>query len=323
MKLKMISKKILRHIFQYRRLLSDTELCAKEPCSICLAPHLPKIQSFIESNEPIHFILPAFPAKSPNPQKVLGPMPDMGERVALQFLQNLCNHISEIYAPGAKITICSDGRVFTDLVAITDENVSLYRQGIGQLLNEINADAIDTFCLENVFTGMSFDQMRKTLVEQYAQPIESIQERVNSEDKHRQFFNGIYHLLFDDYLVLYPDKSREQIEVECNVRAYEVIQRSNAWTTLVGQHFPQSLRLSIHPQDYHSNKIGIHMIKTSDQWGTPWHNAPLFNGQEFLLMKRKHIEDIGASLVWHNDYPSHYILSEQVSPALVTLAVKS
>ncbi|TFI51248.1 pyoverdine biosynthesis protein [Mastigocladus laminosus UU774] len=319
----MISEKILRHIFQYRRLLSDTEPCAKEPCSICLAPHLPKIQSFIENNEPIHFILPAFPAKSPNPQKVLGPMPDMGERVALQFLQNLCNQISEIYASGAKITICSDGRVFTDLVAITDENVSLYRQGIGRLLNEINADAIDTFCLENVFTGMSFDQMRKTLVKQYAQPIESIQERVNSEDKHRQFFNGIYHLLFDDYLVLYPDKSREQIEVECNLRAYEVIQRSNAWTTLVGQHFPQSLRLSIHPQDYHSNKIGIHMIKTSDQWGTPWHNAPMFNGKEFLLMKRKHIEDIGASLVWHNDHPSHYILSEQVSQALVTLDNKS
>nr|APZ79615.1 FisH1 [Fischerella sp. SAG 46.79]AQY10094.1 NifI1 [Fischerella sp. SAG 46.79] len=318
----MIAEQILRYIFQYRRLLSDTEACAKEPCSMCLAPHIPKIQSFIEHNEPIHFILPAFPAKSPNPQKVLGPMPDMGERVALQFLQNLCNQISKVYPPGAKITICSDGRVFTDLVAITDENVSLYRQGIERLLNEINADRIDTFCLENVFSRMSFDEMRKTLIKQYSQPIESIQERVNSEDKHRQFFNGIYHLLFDDYLVLYPDKPRNQVEVECNVRAYEVIQRSNAWTKLVGQHFPQSLRLSIHPQHYHSDKIGIHMIKTSDQWGTPWHNAPVFNGKEFLLMKRRHIEDIGASLVWHDGYPSHYILSKQVSQALVTIDSK-
>lgn len=36
------------------------------------------------------------------------------------------DQIREIYAPGAKVTICSDGRVFSDLVAVTDENVTLY-----------------------------------------------------------------------------------------------------------------------------------------------------------------------------------------------------
>ncbi|MBD2247777.1 L-tyrosine/L-tryptophan isonitrile synthase family protein [Nostoc sp. FACHB-888] len=307
----MLDEQILKCVFRYRRLLSETELCAKEPCPMCLAPHLAKIQFFIKQQKPIHFILPAFPAKSPNPFKVLGPMPDMGERVALQFLQSLCDRIREIYAPGAKVTICSDGRVFSNLVAIADENVTLYRQGIIQILDEIKANNIDIFNLDNVFGEMSFDEMRKTLVKQYAQPIETIRKRVNTEQRYCQFFNGMYNLLFDDYVVLSPNKSRAQIEIECNARTYEVIQRSHAWTTLVAKHFPKSLRLSIHPQPYHSEKIGIHTIKTSDPWGTPWHNAPVFDGKEFMLMKRSDVESMGATLVCHNGHPSHYVWSKK------------
>lgn len=317
----MLGQQILKYIFRYRRLLPNAPPCEQENCLLCLTSHLQKIEFFIEQEKPLHFILPAFPAKSPNPQKVLSSLPDMGERVSLQFLQLMCNQIREIYAPGAKVTICSDGRVFSDLVAITDDSVTLYRDGIKQLLEEINADAIDLFNLENVFGGMSFDNMRTTLVEDYAQPVESIREQVNTEERHRQLFNGVYRLLLDDYLVLYPHKTRDQVQVECNARAYEVIQRSNAWTTSVAKQFPESLRLSIHPQPYHSEKIGIHMIKTLDPWGTPWHSAPLFDGKEFLLMKRSQIESMGATMVWHNGHPSHYVWKdfEQTSQSLVTV----
>ncbi|MCC5651875.1 isocyanide synthase family protein [Nostoc sp. XA013] len=309
-KSKMLGEQILKCVFRYRRLLSETELCAKAPCPMCLSPHLQKVQFFIKQQKPIHFILPAFPAKSPNPLKVLGPMPDMGERVALQFLQSLCDRIHEIYAPGAKVTICSDGRVFNDLVTITDKNVTLYRQGIMQILDEIKANNINIFNLDNVFSEMSFDEMRKILVKRYALSIESIRERVNTEQHYCQLFKGIYNLLFEDYVVFSHNKSHAQIEIECNTRTYQVIQRSNAWATLVAKHFPKSLRLSIHPQPYHSEKIGIHMIKTLDQWGTPWHNAPVFNGKEFVLMKRRDIESMSAILVYHNGRPSHYIWSD-------------
>ncbi|MBD2247778.1 isocyanide synthase family protein [Nostoc sp. FACHB-888] len=317
---KMIGEQLLKHLFRYRRLLSDTNTCTHQPCPICLAPHLQKVQFFIEHNEPLHFILPAFPAKSPNPQKVLGPMPDMGERVALQFLQSLCDRIREIYAPGAKLTICSDGRVFNELVAVSDENVTLYSQRIQALLNEIKADAIDVFNLEDMYTEMSFDEMRKTLIELYAQPIETIQKSVKNEEQYRQMFNGIHRFLFEDYLVLEPHKSRNKIRVECKARAYEVIQRSHAWSALIAKLYPKSLRLSIHPQPYHSEKIGIHTIKTLDRWGTPWHNATVFDGEKFMLMKRSYLESMGASLVWHNGHPSHYVWSEQKSQPLVTVA---
>jgi pyoverdine/dityrosine biosynthesis protein Dit1 len=67
----------------------------------------------IENEAPIRMILPAFPAKSPNRKgKVLGALPDLGEEIALQCLQGLCDNIRQIYKPGAEVFIASDGLVY-------------------------------------------------------------------------------------------------------------------------------------------------------------------------------------------------------------------
>jgi pyoverdine/dityrosine biosynthesis protein Dit1 len=275
-----------------------------------------KIEFFIEQEKPIHFILPAFPAKSPNRQNVLGSLPDMGERISLQFLQSLCDQIRDIYPPGAQITICSDGRVFSDLVYVNDEDVTAYGREIRNILNEINADAVNVFNLEDLFGELSFDEMRQKLVLEYADSIETIRFQVKNDPNERNLFNGIHRFLFEDYLVLQPFKSRNKIRVESKKSAYGVIQRSHAWSALVAKQFPQALRFSIHPQPYHSEKIGIHMIKTFDAWGTPWHNVAVYDGEQFLLMKRNQAEKMGASLLFHNDEPSHFVLSDKLTPSL-------
>src|SRR4029453_628170 len=105
----------------------------KNPCAQCLALHLPKVRRFVRAGEPVHLLLPAFPAKSPNPKKVLGRLPDKAEELALGFLQDVCNEISDIYPPGARITICSDGRVFSDLVGVSDQDVTDYGREIDVL----------------------------------------------------------------------------------------------------------------------------------------------------------------------------------------------
>ena len=320
-KSKVIGEQILKHLFRYRRLSSDTGRCAQEPCPMCLAPHLPKIEFFIEQEKPIHFILPAFPAKSSNKQNVLGSLPDMGERISLQFLQSLCDRIRDFYAPGAQITICSDGRVFSDLVYVKDEDVTAYGREIKNILDDINADAINVFNLEDLFGELSFDEMRQKLVLNYADPIETIRFQVKNDPNERNLFNGIHRFLFEDYLVLQPFKSRNKIRTESKKSAYGVIQRSHAWSALVAKQFPQALRFSIHPQPVHSEKIGIHMIKTQDAWGTPWHNVAVYDGKQFLLMKRSQAESMSASLVWRNNRPSHFVLSDTlISPLKEQLA---
>ena len=75
---------------------------------------LPAIQKYVDTGTPVRMILPAFPFKSPNKvEKVMGALPDLGEELALAHLNGLCTTITELYQPGAEITILSDGLVYS------------------------------------------------------------------------------------------------------------------------------------------------------------------------------------------------------------------
>lgn len=298
------SKRILDNIFRYRRLLKNP--MGEKQNNLYLESHLQKLDFFIKQKKPIHFVLPAFPAKSPNPQKVLGKLPDMGEKISLNFLNQLCVQVQDIYAPGMQITICSDGRVFSDLVCVSDEDVTEYSSELRHLHQEINAYNIDFFNLEDEFRSSNFSDMRTQLVQDYADSIENIRERIKNDFNCCSLFNGIHRFLYEDYQVLQPQKSRNKVRSECKNLAYQVIQRSDAWSKLVAKKFPCALRFSIHPQSYTSEKIGIHMINSANNWGTPWHGVAVKNGNDFILMKRHQAESMGASIVYQQDRPSHF-----------------
>lgn len=69
--------------------------------------------SISNGRQPIRMCLPAFPFKSPNTAtKVLGRLPDKAEEFALAHLHGMCAAIQDIYEPGAKLTIISDGLVY-------------------------------------------------------------------------------------------------------------------------------------------------------------------------------------------------------------------
>ncbi|OEJ95781.1 L-tyrosine/L-tryptophan isonitrile synthase family protein [Streptomyces thermolilacinus] len=300
---------ILRLVFSFRRLAHGPAdgACAAGTCEECFALHRPKVERFIEQGVPVHFVIPAFPAKSPNPQKVLGTLPDMAERVSLEFLQELCDYTRHYYEPGARITICSDGHVFSDLVGVPDETVHAYGAELESLLAAIGADAINTYGLEDAFPGFPFDEQRAMLTSQYAVPVEDVRARALAEPAARNIFGGIHRFLFEDRMALSTGRSRNSVREETKSLAYQVIQRSDAWSQLVEDFFPEALRLSIHPQVSHSPKIGIHMMRTKDNWLTPWHGVALDDGDGIRLVKRHEAEQLGATLVMRGGRVSHYI----------------
>ncbi|KAH6603630.1 hypothetical protein Trco_008405 [Trichoderma cornu-damae] len=75
---------------------------------------LQTVKYFTSRGQKIEFCLPAFPCKSSNLNKVQGVQPDRGEYIALTNLNQFIKHIGEIYSPGAKLWIISDGHVFSD-----------------------------------------------------------------------------------------------------------------------------------------------------------------------------------------------------------------
>ena len=164
-----IARRVAKLVLLHRKTLGHD--CAAAPCEQCLALHRPKLHYFISLGLPVHFILPAFPAKSPNRHKVLGTLPDLGEEMALSFLQSLCDDIRQVYAPGARSSICADGRVFTDLVQVSDEDMSAYNEALKQQLVKLSTRDLDVINLKDLLETKSFDAARAWITTEFAESL--------------------------------------------------------------------------------------------------------------------------------------------------------
>lgn len=304
-----LATEILDLVMRHRRVpLGDA--CTHHKCSACIAPHIDRLIAAIERNVPVRFVLPAFPGKSPNPIKVLGPRPDMAERQSLAFLNALCRRIEEIYPPGAGIVLCSDGRVFNDVVGISESDITTYQQDLVAIIRELNSNNLVTFNLDNIFGDCNFDEMRSQLMTGFGEPLEVVQADVRAGGDAQRMYCGITRFLLEDAIRPNLTISKTALQKQCRRRAYEVIQRSRAWDRLLAKHFPDAVRLSIHPQVCGGRKIGIHLMETQDEWLTAWHSVAVEVQGRFRLMKREDALKLGAELVFQEGRPSHYLVAD-------------
>ncbi len=298
---------ILQSIFRRRRLLPGH---AAGTTAAAMGLHLPRIQRCISQERMLQLVLPAFPAKAPNPGKVLGPGPDMAEWLALASLKNLCDEIAAYHQPGVQLVICSDGHVFADAVGLSDEAVELYLQGLRSMLDELGADNIILFHMRDAFGDLPPAQARARLFKQYAESTASLRARARHSANYTALLDGVHRFLFEDEQARCPELSRSQVRKVTRQTAYEVLRRSEAWGRLVAACFPDALRLSIHPQPDVSHKIGIHLTPSEDVWLTPWHAAAVLCDEGFRLMKRADASAMGAVLVDEPGNPAYLELSD-------------
>jgi pyoverdine/dityrosine biosynthesis protein Dit1/AcrR family transcriptional regulator len=303
------TREILRIIFKNRKATEEHADCRNGHCEICMKLHEAKINFFVDQSKPIHFILPAFPAKSPNLTKVIGKMPDLGEEIALTNLQRICTEIKTVYPPGAEVTICSDGRIFSELVGVSDDDISLYVAEIKKLIDLLKLENIHIVNLEDLLTEGSFNEIRSKLLQQYAEPIEELEIRLKSNAEFKSLFNGIHRFITDDRKVQFPTLSANKVKEESKSIALKVIQHSNAWTRFLVRVFPDAFRLSIHPYPAHSEKTGIELSRTNDNWLTPWHGVIVLKQDGYVLMKRSEAESAGAKPVLKNGIVYYYEMS--------------
>ncbi|MEU2125002.1 isocyanide synthase family protein [Nocardia niwae] len=303
-----VATQILRIVFARRRSAESKSLCELAPCADCYAPHLSKVIRYLEAGVPVHFIIPAFPAKSRSRRKTLGRLPDMAETLAIESLQGFCDQISAVYRPGAIVTICSDGHVFSDALGIPDGHVDDYGDELRRIIRSTGGGSIGLYGLRDAMPEMSWDERRQRLLKEYSDGIDVLREAVRTDPAARRMFNGIHRFMVEDNAALLPELSATQRRNRSKETAYEVVQRSQAWSRLMAEIFPDAVRLSIHPQTNHSEKIGFHLLRTQDSWLTPWHGVVLDDGSNYTLVKRMQAEELGARVVWRNSRPSHFVL---------------
>lgn len=314
------TQKILALLIAYRRthagMSNDDDLEA-----VCRA-HGPVIERFVRQGAPLHAILPAFPCKSPSPGKVLGRLPDMAERRSLIFLDELFQDIAALHAPGASLSICSDGRVFAECLDIPDVEISAYADALKAMCAEEGCRHIDFFQLEDVpaYRHLAHDPegLRQALLRDHGQSPEALRASLLTTAQGKAMYCALTRFMLEDRADDIACTSRTQAQKRARSRALWTLSCSEAWGQLLAEQWPDALRLSIHPQMPDAPKLGIRLLDGADDWLTPWHATLLDDPGGPRLLHRRQLDESCLVPVLKDGRPSHFRrprLSEAVQMA--------
>ena len=241
---------------------------------------LQQLQHAIQHHRPIQLLVPGFPCKSPNLNKVAGKLPDAGELYALEYLNSVCREISLIYSPGCELRLWSDGRIFADLIGVPREDITRYEsllRSYAHTMTHISWDNLDQYIRDE-------DRVSDDLVHNYGTKTFDVDHWLTKSDNNRQQFLHMTSFMRDD---LTHTKRIEHLalheqEHEINSIVRVMIQRNDALTNLLKQHYPHHIRLSVHQHSNNGDKFTIHLLPTLEQptdslLPTPWHHVPVID----------------------------------------------
>lgn len=234
-----------------------------------------KLLAFVKDSKPLVFTLVGFPFKSRNTKKnVLGPLPDQGERAALEGLHAFMGDISRVYPPGAKVQIYTDGLAFCDVIGVSHRTVACYEHALKLLAADLSSVSIIT--LQDLHPGLSFDQIQNRIKEQpVSEPLDKTQQEILEKRLLREF---------DD-----PEGRTFLKRASLARTAQEMHRRSQQINALYKKTFPESIALSVHYQHDIGKKIGVSLLTGVL---TPWHGtAVLRQDGSFEIRRRCDIGD--------------------------------
>ena len=253
------------------------------------------VNDFVSSNKPITFVLPSFPFKSQNRDNTLGGLPDMGEQIALEVLNSLCNNIKKIYEPGVDFVLASDGRLYSDLVGVSDSTVNAYREKLLRMNKAICKDScLRWFSLDE---GIKEDEgldVREILERDYSDGIEGVMEEVKKDRDYLRLYIGFKNFALSEIKAQKSDCSnREMVRMAKNI-AKKMMVRNFANARLLKKSFPKMIRLSVKHHDTRKGLFAVNLMKTHNDVGTPWLNSVVrMESGKYVYIKAKEAREMG------------------------------
>ncbi|CEP62887.1 Dit1p LALA0_S06e06128g [Lachancea lanzarotensis] len=253
---------------------------------------LERVKYFTDRYLTIECILPAFPCKSSNVNKVHGAIPDKGEELALRRLIAATREVQSFYPPGMKIWIVSDGHVFSDCIGVDDDVVDNYTAELHELYKRLaipGVDAIGFVGLKELFlsdaTMTNFDESmvseidlphytgskicevselsRRILMKGFDTDDGTLRQQILIPGHPRlHLFRGFSKFMMDDlsHLSHFKESSKKGFKKVVSKVAFEMIKRNDAYSNLVELLFPHHLRFSIHAHTNSGPKFGVKII---------------------------------------------------------------
>ncbi|MCJ1389440.1 hypothetical protein MMC18_002297 [Xylographa bjoerkii] len=254
---------------------------------------LPFVDEYVKNLKPVEMVLPAFPFKSPNGKdKVLGNMPDLGEEVALMHLNGLCESITKVYAPGAQVTIASDGLVYNDLMMIPDSEVWDYSTAIRDIIVAKDLKHIKSFHIVDLLDFHTTQHLtreeylihagcyRRELIAKFSPKNFDSRESVREDKDTCLTYRGYIKFLTKDlkYSPLGMEFANEKRKYKDAIEklAYDMILRGKIFAAAVNAKCGNFVRLSIHPS-VGQTKLSVPLIPPPKGFPlmTPWHSSVL------------------------------------------------
>lgn len=99
-----------------------------------------QIDSRTQENEALQIILPSMPFKSPNPLNTNHSLDkvDLGEYLMMAQMRDLIESVRDVYAPGIKVTLLTDGCLYADLFADGDKKKAMqYEENLRRVRDEL------------------------------------------------------------------------------------------------------------------------------------------------------------------------------------------
>ncbi|KAH7125938.1 Pyoverdine/dityrosine biosynthesis protein-domain-containing protein [Dactylonectria macrodidyma] len=249
----------------------------------------PVVRRHVAARSRIPMVLPAFPAKSINVvEKVLGTLPDLGEELALDRLNDLCSRIQKIYLPGAMVLIATDGACYNDLTGVTNDNLWEYSVALRQMVADKGFKCIEFVRIMNLLglyhastiTKETFinllEPSRRELMDRYVDPNFDATACIKNDPDYKMTYDGYAKFLKKDLAfgaVRNSVTSGKKFKAKVHETAKAMIARGVAFAELIREKLPDHVRLSIHPSTG-LTKISMPLIPQPDSFSmTPWHCA--------------------------------------------------
>ncbi|KAK8070576.1 Pyoverdine/dityrosine biosynthesis protein-domain-containing protein [Apiospora hydei] len=174
----------------------------------------------------------------------------------------MCEAVRRIYAPGAKLTIASDGLLFNDIIGVSDEDAWAYGEALVDIIEEKGfaqnikfARAMDLLGLhtgpvdKDTYLALA-STCRNRLLAEYGRSEDEFRARMAVDDDTGRTLKGIKLFLRKDlkYTPMaraLPSEEAYRDYVETGAMA--VMIRSESFTDLIAARCPTAVRLSVHP----------------------------------------------------------------------------
>ncbi|WP_175684991.1 isocyanide synthase family protein [Burkholderia anthina] len=273
-----------------------------------------RVGACVAGGQPIRLTLPGFPLKSPDRQgKVLGMLPDRGERLALGYLDAFCETVRGFYAPGCVVDLFSDGLTFFDLLGVSRADANAYHRALRELV------ALRHIVWHSYSTVMpSFDREASDVDAALAPywPADDGRRRA----VHDARVAGLTALIADERRIVLADADAAT-HTRLVQAARRMVDRGIALDGLLDAKLPAGVRLTVHTAPPGSAKIPIRLHAAGGDGALPWRNVLVQKKSgEFVMVSKSQVnEAVDAVRITQGGAPWYF--AESDDPVLNRCAI--